>query len=104
MRKYRLLPHSLGVAAIACLIQSSVSSTALAGPMGHEPARELPISAIAPAGDAETAAAVAIAPAAAKPEPAHRGESGPAEPGERTRLVSYLILRGLQGAGPFLGR
>ena len=46
----------------------------------------------------------AVAPVAVKTtEAAPRGEREASASGERTRTMSYIILRGLQGAGPFLG-
>lgn len=101
MRKYRHLPRSIGVAAIACVLQATAFAPALAGPMTDDAARGSPTIAMPLPADLETAAVSAIAPAAAKPAP--RADREAIEPGERTRIVSYLILRGLQGAGPFLG-
>jgi hypothetical protein len=73
MRRYWLLP-SVVLAAVACL-----SGSAVAGPIGSD-----------------GQALAVVTPFESEAPPA-------AKPGERTRLVSYLILRGLQGAGPFLG-
>jgi hypothetical protein len=80
--------------AMACLIGAPHGS-ALAGPMPDD--RSLLVAAALPPEAMPTAR-----PAVAS-EPARRVDREAVEPAERSRIVSYLILRGLQGAGPFLG-
>lgn len=103
MRKYQILPRSFGVAAMACLLQSAVSGYASAGPMTDDTTRRHEAVGIPLLADPEAAAVSAIAPAAAKPASPSRSDRDAVDPDERRRIVSYLILRGLQGAGPLLG-
>jgi len=79
MRSYRLL-STIAVAALACLAHGS----AVAGPINSDGQALAVVSPLQAPADASLAAKTS-------------------EPGERTRLVSYLILRGLQGASPLVG-
>jgi hypothetical protein len=92
MRKYRLL-QGMTIAALACLGQSAV-----AGSADQACQDDTPVVVSQP-----QAATPAIAPVAIRTEAAPRSEREPAQFDDRTRTMSYIILRGLQGAGPFLG-
>ena len=93
MRKYRLLQGMI-IAASACLVQG----TAVGGSTGQDCKDDVTLVVTQPQ---ETAPP--IAPVAAKTEVTPRTEREPVDSGDRTRMMSYIILRGLQGAGPFLG-
>ena len=83
MRRHRLL-SIFGIAAAAYMTHGSAN----AGPIhSDDPSRGL---------------IVVAAPAETMKADSGRAFREPTDADERTRLVSYLILRGLQGAGGFL--
>lgn len=93
MRKYRLLPGMI-IAASACLAQSA----AVAGSAGQDCRDDVPMVV-----SQQPETTPAVAPVAVKTtEAAPRSEREASASGDRTRTMSYIILRGLQGAGPFL--
>lgn len=101
MHKYRQFAGAIGIAVFAALTSGMGAGTTLAGPIADDPALDRrQVSLLAPS---PTEGGMAIAPPLAKPSPTQRSDREASEPSERTRIVSYLILRGLQGAGPFLG-
>ena len=93
MRKYRVLQGFI-VAASFCLAQSAV-----AGSTGEACQDDTTLIV-----SQQQETTPAIAPVAVKTtEAAPRSEREPAQTGDRNRTMGYIILRGLQGAGPFLG-
>ena len=90
MRKYRLL-QGIIIAASACLVQSAV-----AGSNDCRDDTPLVVS-------QQQETTPAIAPVAVKAEAALRSEREQTASGDRQRTLSYIILRGLQDVGPFLG-
>jgi hypothetical protein len=92
MRTNKLVPIFV-IAAFAAFAHGPT----LAGPMPDPEDVLLVTSALPKAGT--TASSQALSLTVDTSDRAERETS----PGERTRIVSYLILRGLQGAGPFLG-
>ncbi|WP_162914884.1 hypothetical protein [Desertibaculum subflavum] len=101
MHTYRQFTGAIGIAVFAALTPGMGAGIALAGPISHDHALDRRhVSLLAPS---PTEGGMAIAPPLAKPSPTQRSDREASEPGERTRIVSYLILRGLQGAGPLLG-